>query len=896
MTGTADMEWPTLPFLGLRRFEGADRALYCARKHDIQLCSDRLSNPAVRVLVLQGLSGSGKSSFLRAGLLPEVDRLLLQEPKEGIVPICSVVHAGTGMMENIARQVYEFVIRGRGRSMWNKQAGTLAERYPELEAFVADAAKNTDTLIDFISELSRNPRYSVLIAIDQVEEIWSMPSNEASTALQDSFFRLVYEFALERLSGKLVLSIRTEQYGIFASKLPDSTVPAFAELRGVNRLCHHYLANPSHEELVAMVEHPMAHYGFTYDTGLPELMVKALRTAAADPEMCVLPLLQTVLLRLYLGGKAKAEAVAAPMVITTAAFQALLETAEGTRVGLLQDFVRWGLGQAVAHVLQEDEARREWRFRKQREVSCWQAVLPAMSYRNSSGVRIRRISSVDEIETLARDAECEASALSMIEALSRADVGLLASTDKPDSFTLQHDLICLTFDQTPIVTSPGFWLQADRFRRKRIDKAADYRLKDLFVGDEPPVEKLRIAELRFWDHKTLAYANKLGFFDRLGFSVECVSCDEDISATDLVRKLECDHDTHAVYSYPRVLMSRPEMEASQDIVVLNSFTGFAVICNAAAALPCFQESSGWNSFDEVTEGMLALGDHDGSYLAEDNLAKDFFEHLLTIEQFRRGDDVTATSARRSAVCSDEAGISFVERLLRETSPCIAIVTAPTWALAMMLGEDNMKTVIDQRTLLRLLDDEGTVVNHRLSAIRRKLEVRNVMNLQLARDRTGSDNEPMMMRLASIGLFLADWIWAQDVKAGEWIRTQWSSTAAGAHDHGRRISLPAFLNTFRRSCGFSASHEHADRYFGAPWSDDCATALDIHHKLRQAQMHYEKQTVALGALASQLDGVVSEPIIALIHRARKHADINNYYDAKRLIDEAMVMLSSAQQPF
>lgn len=894
MMEAAKTEWPELPFLGLRRFDAEDRTLYCGRSHDLKLCLGRLSSPAVRVLVLQGLSGSGKSSFLRAALVPEIERRF-QGRSNGrcVVPICAVVSAGADMMATIARQVYEFVIDGPGRTMWGTEAQTLEQRYPQINAFVAEAANNVATLIDFISELSNDPRYTVLIAIDQVEDFWA--NTDAPDAIRDSFLRLVYEFALERLNGKLVLSIRTEQYGRFASVLPDSMTPAFAELRGVNRLCHHYLANPSHEELMALVEHPTGHYGFSYEAGLPELIVKEVRKAAADPEMCVLPLLQTVLLRLYVSGMAEAK-IEAPLVITRAAVQALLEESDGTSVGLLDSFVSWGLRQAVARVLSQEEERTEWRFRLQREVSCWRAVLRAMSGGNAPGVRVRPHLSVADIETLARNAECETSTSLMIDALTRADVGLVTGTDESAALRLQHDLVCLVFDQTLAVASTGFWRQSCRNRRKRIDTAEKYQLADLFVGDAPPVEKLRIAELRFWDHKTLAYAHELGFFDRLGFSVECVPCDVDISAGDLVNMLACNPDTHAVYSYPRGLMSTPERRTSQDIVVLNSFTGFAVICNAKAALPSYQKDGGWTSYNEVTSALLGLRKSGGRYLAEDSLAKEFFEHLLAVESSRSGEALSeaARSVADVTECSDNDGISFVECLLRESSPCVAIVTAPTWALAMMLGENSVKTVIDQRTLLGLLDEEGSAANNTLSAIRRKLEVRNVMNLKLARDRTQGENEPMMMRLASVGLFLADWIWAQDVRAADWIRGRWSSTRAGARDYGRRISLPAFLNAFRRSCGYAASHEHADRYFGALWSDDCPNALEIHHKLMHARMDYESQTAALAARESQLDVAISEPIAALIHRAGRHANINNYYDAKRLIDQAVVMLNSAQQ--
>ena len=66
--------WPKHPYRGLDFYRETDALLFCERDADIRECSSILLGFGVKILLLQGSSGSGKSSFLRAGLIPELQR------------------------------------------------------------------------------------------------------------------------------------------------------------------------------------------------------------------------------------------------------------------------------------------------------------------------------------------------------------------------------------------------------------------------------------------------------------------------------------------------------------------------------------------------------------------------------------------------------------------------------------------------------------------------------------------------------------------------------------------------------------------------------------------------------------------------------------------------------
>lgn len=71
-TDTQDV-WPDEPYKGLQYYSAADRRLFSGREHDIDVCVLRLTSPETRILLLHGYTGCGKSSFLRAGLIPAIE-------------------------------------------------------------------------------------------------------------------------------------------------------------------------------------------------------------------------------------------------------------------------------------------------------------------------------------------------------------------------------------------------------------------------------------------------------------------------------------------------------------------------------------------------------------------------------------------------------------------------------------------------------------------------------------------------------------------------------------------------------------------------------------------------------------------------------------------------------
>jgi hypothetical protein len=61
------------PYLGLQAFTYNDKNKYAGRQSYIPTAIDQLTNPPITLLFVTGVSGSGKSSFAQAGLLPALE-------------------------------------------------------------------------------------------------------------------------------------------------------------------------------------------------------------------------------------------------------------------------------------------------------------------------------------------------------------------------------------------------------------------------------------------------------------------------------------------------------------------------------------------------------------------------------------------------------------------------------------------------------------------------------------------------------------------------------------------------------------------------------------------------------------------------------------------------------
>jgi hypothetical protein len=186
---------PTRPYPGLRPFEADEWPIFFGREDMVDDVIDRLAD---RCLVLvHGSSGSGKSSLIRAGVLPRLERMHQH------------IHLGWSTA----------AMRPAGGPLWNL-AEALAARDPsapaeqEVESLRRCFDKQGASLKAIVSDLPDMRRHRLCLLVDQFEELFQYArerSHEEATLFVD-----LISAALEDDTGsplRVILTMRSDFLG-----------------------------------------------------------------------------------------------------------------------------------------------------------------------------------------------------------------------------------------------------------------------------------------------------------------------------------------------------------------------------------------------------------------------------------------------------------------------------------------------------------------------------------------------------------------------------------------------------------------------------------------------------------------------------------------------------------
>ena len=230
----------TCPFKGLAFFDRADAEYFCGREY---LVSDLLARLVQSTLVgILGPSGIGKSSLMRAGVLPALSA--------GVLP---------------------------GSAGWRQLLIRPGERpCAELRRALGGEPPN-----QMLRQLLPGER--IVVAVDQFEELFTLCDSEAERA---AFIEELIAMAGDAEQRALVLvALRADFYGRLAS------YPTFGERLSAS---HVLVGTMDRDELARAIEQPAARAGLELERGLAEALVS---DVAAEPGG--LPMLSTTLLELW---------------------------------------------------------------------------------------------------------------------------------------------------------------------------------------------------------------------------------------------------------------------------------------------------------------------------------------------------------------------------------------------------------------------------------------------------------------------------------------------------------------------------------------------------------------------------------------------------------------------
>jgi WD40 repeat protein len=252
--GRAAAEPEEAPYKGLAAFDVLDADRFFGRERLVAELIARLAGASLLGVV--GPSGSGKSSAVRAGLVPAL--------RAGVLP------GSEGWLTAVMRPG-EHPLRELDRCLWAALPKDLLDR-------LAGQDKPLRAVRDV---LGRDER--LVLVVDQFEETFTACTDEAERA---AFIAALTEAGRDKRGGVIVvLAVRADFYGRCAAD------PDLAELLGAN----HVLVGPmTADEYRRAIEQPALRVGVRFE---PALVDELVGEVLGEPG--ALPLLSTALLELW---------------------------------------------------------------------------------------------------------------------------------------------------------------------------------------------------------------------------------------------------------------------------------------------------------------------------------------------------------------------------------------------------------------------------------------------------------------------------------------------------------------------------------------------------------------------------------------------------------------------
>lgn len=247
------------PFMGLRAFEELDASRFYGRREEIHALATRVE--ARPIVVVMGPSGSGKSSLIRAGLLPELaDPARPEAARWTALP---VVIPGS---DPIAALLVAVCPPGTDPQQW------VSRERPKLD-------KSAAYFRQLAGEVGAGPR---VLVVDQLEEIVTLCDEPR---VREHFAEAVRAFA--EAPHRVVMSVREDLAQLVLH------LPAFLPL-AADAAVHYRPPAMSPLELRRIIENPANEVGLKYEPGIVDELV---REVVGEPS--ALPLLQFTLSQLW---------------------------------------------------------------------------------------------------------------------------------------------------------------------------------------------------------------------------------------------------------------------------------------------------------------------------------------------------------------------------------------------------------------------------------------------------------------------------------------------------------------------------------------------------------------------------------------------------------------------
>ena len=263
------------PFPGLRPFRTDEAHLFFGREGQTDELLRRLEQH--RFLGVVGTSGSGKSSLVRAGLLPALHGGFMTSA--GSSWRIAVMLPGNAPFSNLAASLAKAMAPGASTHEQVKQQSTIE----------SDLRHSAVGIIEATKHLKLKTHDNLLIVVDQFEELFRFQKDSQSTTYQEdatAFVKLLLEATTQQeISIYIVITMRSDFLGDCAQ---------FRDLPEALNDSQYLIPRMTYDQRQESIQGPVAVEGGTITQ---RLVQRLLNDVGDDPDQ--LPVLQHALMRTW---------------------------------------------------------------------------------------------------------------------------------------------------------------------------------------------------------------------------------------------------------------------------------------------------------------------------------------------------------------------------------------------------------------------------------------------------------------------------------------------------------------------------------------------------------------------------------------------------------------------
>jgi hypothetical protein len=295
---------PKCPYRALSYYDRNDRDLFAGRDGDVMRFARILDESATRVLVLHGESGCGKSSFLRAGVIPFLEGecrgyRFVRDRSEGESPSPLFIRTTKDLPGQVANALLRFC--GQPLSQVTPEGQPAVIDLPDVLGGRREVAVLRQALLDdpsllgrMLADLGQRLPFLPVLVMDQAEEVFTLAREKEDEAARTVALEMLRQASEVAGRFKIIVALRTEYYGRFVNGLRHGVRPAY----GVRE---YLLTDLDEEQLAEAILRPTTfrEYGFSYAAGVAQRLASKILTASRNPLDSVLPLAQVICTQLY---------------------------------------------------------------------------------------------------------------------------------------------------------------------------------------------------------------------------------------------------------------------------------------------------------------------------------------------------------------------------------------------------------------------------------------------------------------------------------------------------------------------------------------------------------------------------------------------------------------------